>query len=617
MRVIPCWLLVVACFVTQANAHDAPATMFQGDATHSGVYASTSADWIDGVRFAFKANGAIRSAPAVDHGMLYFGASDGMFYALDAKTGIERWSFKSGGAITSSPGVANGLVYFSSRDGTLYALSAADGTMRWQHRFSAELGAQNYWDYYLASPTLAEDDLFIGSGDGHVYAFDAADGRVKWAFDAGARVRSTVAVAGALVVFGTMDGRVRALNRADGTSRWSFATKGASNKFDDVGNDTTSVFASPTIAGDIVAVGARDGFLYGIDLKSGKQRWRTTHDGSSWILSTAYDGKTLFVGSGSALLVQAADPRTGKEIWRAATRNAVFGAVTLAGNTVLFSDFGGTLYAVDKTSGAMRWQFPIGGRSLATPVTSDGVVYCGSDNGTLFALNIAPHARNASAPPRRIVYREGMKSEKAYAYFKNGIDTAMLESLKGAGYEQLDAAQLAEFMRTQASVHSPSVVVFSDNKVPTAVVDEKDGKSLLRRYLDAGGKAVFLGPNPLAYRADPNTGEVTDVDFDTAGKPFDIVYPAPNIAGGFYASAPTVEGNAIGLRSQFISYFPLDDAAQQNLTVLARDEFGKASAWLKSYGGAPGTGLLQLNAPRQSLTDFTELQAAIEYGVMW
>ena len=53
----------------------------------------------------------------------------------------------------------------------------------------------------------------------------------------------------------------------------------------------------------------------------------------------------------------------------------------------------------------------------------------------------------------------------------------------------------------------------------------------------------------------------------------------------------------------------------QGVTVLARDEFGQASAWLKSYGGPRGTGLLPLALPRQGAGDFSELRAAIEDGV--
>jgi outer membrane protein assembly factor BamB len=54
--------------------------------------------------------------------MVYFGSGDGRLYALDARTGQEKWRFKTDGGVNSSPAVAGGVVYFGSTDGYLYAV---------------------------------------------------------------------------------------------------------------------------------------------------------------------------------------------------------------------------------------------------------------------------------------------------------------------------------------------------------------------------------------------------------------------------------------------------------------------------------------------------------------
>ena len=56
------------------------------------------------------------------NGIVYFGSIDSYLYALDIKTGKEKWKFKTGDWISSSPAVANGIVYFGSSDGYLYAV---------------------------------------------------------------------------------------------------------------------------------------------------------------------------------------------------------------------------------------------------------------------------------------------------------------------------------------------------------------------------------------------------------------------------------------------------------------------------------------------------------------
>ena len=623
MRLLSLTLLALALCSAAAPApaadHEPPA-MWRGDPAGTGVQRAGSAAWIASVRFTWDAGSPIRSSPVLRAGILYVGSSDGNLSALDAATGTLRWRFHTEGAVTSTPAVDDRAAYVASRDGFLHAIDIRTGRERWRHRFGAALGPDDYWDFHLSSPILVAGTLYIGGGDGHVLALDAADGRVKWRVDVGARVRSTLAVHGDVLVFGTLAGQVRALRAHDGAPLWTFATDGASHQFADKDNDTTSVVASPTIAatgaGDIVAVGGRDGILYGLDLASGRQRWRLTHDGSSWMLATATDGRTLYVGGGSASIVQAVDAATGAERWRFKTLSAVFPSLALAGDTLLASDFMGMLYALDRTTGRRLWEYPLGGRALSTPLVADDVVYAASDAGVLHALNVAPRANAAEAPqPRRIVYFEGPRSPQAFSWFLHGIDAALFAQLKAAGYEAMDADQLLAFLQQQDTGSAPALVVFADNRFPAAIVDTAHGIAPIRRFLDAGGKVALLGPNPLAYKADPATGAVEEVDFAAPQALFDVRFPPPQEARGWYAVAPTAAGRAMGLRHAGVASSPID--AQPGITILAADEFGRASAWLRSYGGRPGTGLLQLQLPRLEASDLAETRAAIEYGVSW
>jgi eukaryotic-like serine/threonine-protein kinase len=616
MRLVLHATLVVLACVLGATAHAAPAVwLYHGDAQGSGRRGTTSVDAIGGVRFTTRLDAPVRSTPAVADGRLYVGGTDGVMRALDARNGERKWRYATGGAITSSAAIVADRIFFVSRDGHAYCLRASDGRLVWKRRFGADLGAQNYWDYTLASPVVVGTTLFVGSGDGRLYALDAANGRSRWAYDAHARIRTTVAVHAGRVVFGTTGGHVVALRQRDGALLWSFATMGATHTFADAGNDTTSIVASPTIAEGIVAIGSRDGFLYGLDAQTGAQRWRITHDGSSWILATAYDGHSLYVASGSAQFVQAIDPASGEERWRFATRAAVFSSLTLAGTTLLFADFAGQVYAVDTSTGSQRWAFPLHGRALSTPVVADGVVYCAGDDGVVVALDVAPSGEPTISAARRIAYWQGPSSPDAFGWFQNGVDAAFLAYLVAAGYERMDRDQLVAFLGEATAARTASVVVLVDNRLPEEVADDHAGVAPIRAYLQAGGKVVMLGPNPLAYVTDA-TGQVVGVDYARPQRIFGVRYEEPANVAGYYASFPTVQGRAMGLRSASIATGAID-AAQASITPLAHDEFGKASAWLKSYGGRRGTGLLQLTLPRQEVSDFAELRAAVERGVAW
>lgn len=607
-RLIGC-LLAMACSV--CSAEEAMSLMFRGDPALTGMAHGTVVANLDGVRFVFKADGAIRSTPALRDNTLYFGSNDARVYAIDAKTGVERWHFKTGGAVNSSPATGLHDVFVSSRDGNLYALALSGGSEHWRFTFGRDVGANDYWDYYTASPVLADGRLYVGSGDGHVYCIDAATGKAIWKFDAGSRVRSATAISGDSVVFGTMSGYVVSLDRTSGKQRWKFATAGASHKFADKQNDTTSVPGSPSISEGIVTIGGRDGYIYGLELATGKEKWRQTHDGSSWILATATDASTVYVASGSASIVQAADIKTGKERWRFKTHGAVFASPVLAGNIVYFADFSGLVYAVDRATGMQRWRFPTGDRVFATPVLGDGVLYAASDNGVLFALegDAVPQPKPAA---RKIVVREGRKSSDAFSWFAGGLDEVIASYFAAQGYEPLDADKLAPFLRAQIAARTPSVVVFADNQIPASIAEVDSPKALIRQYLDAGGKVAILGPNPLAYHRD-TSGDVDKVDYEPARRVFGIDYFAPERMGGWYPTTITPEGHRFGLRAFGIDTAPVNPA--QVTTVLAVDEYGNAGSWLKSYGGPKGTGLLQLNVPRAAPTDLAPYQAAIESGL--
>jgi outer membrane protein assembly factor BamB len=182
------------------------------------------------VRWSFSSGarddkGGFENAPALDNdGVLYIGANNGIFYALDAKTGKARWTFDAVAragyttfAIFSSAAIGpDRTVYFGGKNGYLYAIREERGFFRtgpvivWRYRVgpgiqsSPLLGAGGVvyigdergtlhavklpdsgdsasplWTYstkgtLISSPAIAADGtLYEGSMDGKLYAFKA------------------------------------------------------------------------------------------------------------------------------------------------------------------------------------------------------------------------------------------------------------------------------------------------------------------------------------------------------------------------------------------------------------------------------------------------------------
>jgi outer membrane protein assembly factor BamB len=64
------------------------------------------------VLFILKTNGPVRGRRSLPVEWFFSEALMKNFYAVDARTGLERWHVKTGGAVNSSPAVAAGVVYF-------------------------------------------------------------------------------------------------------------------------------------------------------------------------------------------------------------------------------------------------------------------------------------------------------------------------------------------------------------------------------------------------------------------------------------------------------------------------------------------------------------------------
>lgn len=70
--------------------------------------------------------------PVIIGNTIYFGSSDGNFYALDVESGYMNWVFKTDGQINSIPYGDDENIYFGSNDGYVYAVSQKDGTLIWK-----------------------------------------------------------------------------------------------------------------------------------------------------------------------------------------------------------------------------------------------------------------------------------------------------------------------------------------------------------------------------------------------------------------------------------------------------------------------------------------------------
>jgi outer membrane protein assembly factor BamB len=272
------------------------------------------------------------SSPVVVGGAVYFGSGDGNVYALDATSGNLNWKFRTSDVVHASPAYADGVVFFGSWDSYFYAVDARTGAEKWRFHGGEDPDIHNQVGFQ-SSPAVVNGVVYTGCRDSNLYALDAATGKEKWHFyNDGSWVNSSPAVTQGKVIFGTSD------------SRLYFVLDAETGKPIVRQQDKAYMFSSPAVAGNVVFIGVLNGTLVARDLNSGEALWTYRTDASrqnnGWALTA--DGQfnePLLFWSG----------------WREAP---IVGALQLFGH----------------------------GAILSSPLVTGGVVYFGSADGNLYAL---------------------------------------------------------------------------------------------------------------------------------------------------------------------------------------------------------------------------------------
>ena len=103
------------------------------------------------------------------------------------------------------------------------------------------------------------------------------------------------------------------------------------------------------------------------------------------------------------------DAASGKDLWELRTGD-IFGDPVLAGDEAYAATAAGMLYSLNvKGSERVRWTFAAGAY-LSTPAVSGGMVFAGSNNGNVYAIDRASGAQ-------RWVFRTGTTEERAFQFF--------------------------------------------------------------------------------------------------------------------------------------------------------------------------------------------------------
>ena len=414
-------------------------TTFHGDLARNGVYRSSGPTSTGSVKWSFKTGGPIFASPAISDGVVYIGSGDGVLYAVDETTGTQKWKTATRGQIASSPTVADGMVFFGSYDGGFYALDAATGKRVWRYatgferRFEGkglhgfplpEQTIPDAHDVFLSSPAVYHGRVYFGSSDGNLYAVDEKTGMLQWKFETGGLIHASPTIANNLVYIGSWDSYLYALDADTGAEKWRFKTGEDPIIHNQVGFQSSAAFE-----GGVIYTGCRDAHVYAIDALTGRKKWDYP-TAKSWVNTTpaVYDG-TVYASTGDTHKFMALDAKNGNLKFFVDVGTVIFSSPAIAGGMAYFGNLDGKLFAIDLKTGQIAWAFrteaskkdvlqflkPDGTRKsqsemnvqefhdfedmylywylnvsigaiVSSPVVDNGVIFFGSTDGNLYAL---------------------------------------------------------------------------------------------------------------------------------------------------------------------------------------------------------------------------------------
>ena len=334
--------------------------------------------------------------PAIDHGTVYVGSYDGKFYALDGQSGAVKWKFATEGERRFE----------------------AKGLHGWQPKTQTYADA---FDVFLSSPAVVDGAVYFGSGDGNLYSLDANSGELRWKFKTGDVVHASPAIVNGVAFVGSWDSYFYAVDVFSGKEKWRYHAGE-----DPLVHNQVGFQSSPAVVDGVVYTGCRDAQLYALDAATGKEKWKFDN-ALSWVITSpaVVEGKVYF-GTSDSSLYHVVEAVNGKSILKKEDKAYLFSSPAVTNDVVFIGVLNGTLEARDRNSGELLWEFQTEkskqnanwvltaerrfnvpllffdgwreaplvsadrqfaiGAIFSSPLVANGVVYFGSTDGFLYAL---------------------------------------------------------------------------------------------------------------------------------------------------------------------------------------------------------------------------------------
>ena len=373
------------------------------------------------------------SSPVVYNGVIYIGAKNGYFYALNETTGAVIWKrfigvvprltcgrqgFTSTATVAPDPTTGNPTIYVYGASGYLYAMNAADGTDVWPPAVVA-IPSTTVNDYYAwSSPLVSGGNIYIGISSqcdvplvrGGLAEYSQATGAAENTFwttppaTVGATIWSSAATDGQSIYVTTGNGdpdsdAFSVIQLSPSLSQEAIWTVPAAQQVNDSDFGGSPGLWTATIGGvatPLVGACNKNGTFYAFStasLAAGPVWTRTTSRGGECDAAPVWDGTHLFLAGVVTSIkgvryegsIRKVNPATGAIVWQTGLTGKILGTPGMDGAGVIaVSSYGArgglnALWLVNAANGQILNTISYGNSStFAQPVFADGYLFTAS-----------------------------------------------------------------------------------------------------------------------------------------------------------------------------------------------------------------------------------------------
>ncbi|MEX0320985.1 MAG: PQQ-binding-like beta-propeller repeat protein [Puniceicoccaceae bacterium] len=329
----------------------------------------------------------VRSKPVKKGKTVYVTTLDGRLHALEERGDnvVEKWVQKIGThGITADLVAGEKGILASDKDFVMYSVDYKSGKVRWRHGILDGAWVHGHFvhaDYSAAlpgSPTIVDGIVYVGGPDGFVHALDFKTGEEIWRFEAGKVITGAVSIIDGKAMFGRIASAFDVPRKEEAPPFYALDAKTGEIVW--ISRELGNVWIGPVANDGVLFVGDMSGYVYGVDVDTGKTLWKyytskdtpqenKPHDERrhGWppgvYCMPVLDDEYFYTGSWSGYYF-AWEQKTGKVRWRTQTGNPDDGgglpdsaAPTLYKNHLYVQKQGHRILALDVETGGIDWEW--------------------------------------------------------------------------------------------------------------------------------------------------------------------------------------------------------------------------------------------------------------------